>query len=68
MQLVFQVGKRGATAVRVAPLQISQCAKETHKQLSVMALRLWVQRPNIRALLPLLQHGLEQVPERLLAI
>lgn len=51
----------------VALLHISLSAEEARQQLSVLALWLWVQRPNIFSLLTLLHDGLEQAPERLQA-
>lgn len=53
------VGKRGATAIRVAPLRSSLSAEEAQKQLFFQALRVWEQRPNACAVLTVLQDGRE---------
>ena len=51
IQMDFSVEKQQVTSMSVAPLQSSLCAEESQHHLSLLALRLWKERPNIRALL-----------------
>ena len=49
IQLDFQVGLRGVRSMSVALLRSSTCAEEAQHQLSVLALWLWEQGPDVRA-------------------